>query len=95
MPGFALEASTIAAKSRVLRSAPSITTTLHNFNRSGDSVRIVIRGSVNTTYAIETSPDLTNWTLIDYVINNSGVIEFTDIAPSGERRFYRARVIVP
>lgn len=95
MPGFALVPASAAAKARVVRRTPSQSTTLHNFIRAEDAVRFTIRGLANTTYAIESSDDLQTWELVDYAINNSGVIEVVDRNPATERRFYRVRTILP
>ena len=42
------------------------------------------------------SRDLVNWTLVNYVVNNTGAVRFTDDSSAGAARlFYRARLVNP
>jgi hypothetical protein len=95
MPSFSLEPGTGVAKRRTLR-ASTVRAALQNPTRSANGTSFVLSGVAGAVYAIETSTDLVNWTTVDYVVNNSGAVQFTDTSSSaGQRRFYRARMINP
>jgi hypothetical protein len=95
MPSFSLEPGGVAAAKRRVVRLSGIPTNLRNVSRARASTTFVLSGAAGVMYAIETSADLETWTVLDYVINNSGAVVVSD-TPSGEtRRFYRARAINP
>ena len=65
---------------------PQRTPTSFKFTlRSEPDLRFEILAATNAALA------LSNWTSLGNVTNTAGTVEFTDPAPTAERRFYRAR----
>ena len=59
---------------------------------SASEFQFLLTGESNVTYAIQFSPDLTNWTTFTNVLQSNGSVTVTDPAAATEpRRFYRAR----
>jgi len=56
-----------------------------------NQVQLKIQGELGSTYTIEASSDLLNWTPIASMDNNSGTLQFTDPGRNGARRYYRVR----
>ena len=55
------------------------------------NVTLFLLGAAGSTYQIQSSPDLTNWTSLTNIINPSGMVQFTDTnTASFSVRFYRA-----
>jgi hypothetical protein len=96
MPSFALEAGTGVVGRHKIQSVTSVPTQLGGFSHSLNAVSFVLTGPAGATVAIEASPDLVNWTVIAYVVNNSGAVKFADPnATPSSIRFYRAKNVSP
>jgi hypothetical protein len=94
MQSFALHAGTGLKGHRSLQIS-SVPTSLSQFSRTESEASFVLTGPVGVAYAIETSTDLQQWTVVGYVLNNSGAIRFSDRDSAGRSRFYRARMTGP
>lgn len=68
---------------------------LHDAEWLGNgSVRLKLSGVPNRNHAIETSPNLTNWTTLDTIFYTNGLMPFEDATVSVmTNRFYRARLL--
>ena len=96
MPGFALEPGTGVVGRRKLAVAGGAPARLSSLSRAGGAAQFILSGPVGATYAVEVSSDLVSWTLVNYVVNNTGAVRFTDDSGAGsENRFYRARLVNP
>jgi len=59
---------------------------------AGGNFRMLLQGNPNTSYSIESSPNLTNWTALATIAYTNGLMPFVDTnAPGNTSRFYRAR----
>ena len=55
------------------------------------NINLYLTGAPGSTYQIQASPDLTNWTALTNILNTSGTIQFTDPNTANfSGRFYRA-----
>lgn len=96
MPSFSLEAGTGVVGRRKVRVASGAPASLNGLSRSGGVTQFILSGSAGATFAIEVSPDLVNWTVVNYVVNNTGAVKFTDDSSVGSAQlFYRARLVNP
>jgi hypothetical protein len=86
LPGFS--ASPLAAPAPQRASVQ-----LTGLIRSADGWTLTIQSSASATCAIEASTDLVHWTTIAYVLNERGIVDYTDTDTSAPARFYRVQVI--
>jgi hypothetical protein len=94
MPGFALTET--GSPSPVIAASPSparTMPTLRRLLRTAEGWRLTFTGSANTTCAIVTSTDLRTWSTVAYVVNESGIVEYTHNDTTGPMRFYRIGVV--
>lgn len=56
---------------------------------------LTLTGPVSATFSIETSSDLTSWSTVAYVVNESGVVDYTDRDRGAGRKFYRVQLVNP
>jgi hypothetical protein len=60
------------------------------------SITVAVQSSVGDKIAVESSEDLTHWSLVTTVTNSAGVATVTDWAVQNQpQRFYRAEVVSP
>jgi hypothetical protein len=96
MPSFTLVSGTAVAARRKSLSGNTVRSKIASLSRSNDVNTLVISGPVGSLLAIEASSDLAEWSVIDYLPNNSGVVKLNDPRPAGTpQMFYRARVVNP
>ncbi len=96
MPSFALNAGTGVQSRRGVQLTSTAPTRIEGFSRSAAGVSFVVSGPPGAAFAIEVSSDLSNWTLLEHVVNNTGALKFNDAAAvSQATRFYRARLVGP
>ena len=96
MPEFALEAGTSVVGRRKVLSVSSARPRIAALSRSQQATSFVLTGTPGSTYAIEASTDLLNWSVLGYVVNTSGALKFSDPNPGATgRRFYRAKLVAP
>jgi len=58
----------------------------------GGNFRMLLQGNPNSSYSIESSSNLTNWSALATLAYTNGLMPFTDTnAPGNTSRFYRAR----
>ncbi len=96
MPGFALSlpgspAPFVAASLAV----PPTPVVLRRLMPTEEGWTLTLTGPVSATCAIETSPDLITWSTVAYVVNESGVVDYTDRDRGAGRKFYRVRMVNP
>jgi hypothetical protein len=59
---------------------------------AADGVRLKVAGELGVQYEIEASSDLQTWTPLGRMLNETGELDFTDLAAgAATQRFYRAR----
>jgi hypothetical protein len=59
---------------------------------AGGNFRMLLQGNPNSSYFIESSSNLTNWTALATLAYTNGLMPFVDTnAPGNTSRFYRAR----
>ena len=93
MPSFALTLPGIAASQ--LRSLPVAPVGLHQLTRTSKGWAFMVSGPTGATCAVETSTNLTDWTTVAYVVNQSGAVEFVHKDTSASKRFFRVRLVNP
>ncbi|HEY0549118.1 MAG TPA: FG-GAP-like repeat-containing protein, partial [Verrucomicrobiae bacterium] len=93
MPSFALTLPGLFASPLPAPAPPPASAQLTSFVRSADGWTLTIQGSASATCAIQASTDFIHWTTIAYVLNERGVVDYTDTDTSAPARFYRVQVI--
>jgi hypothetical protein len=93
MPSFALTLPGISASPLAAPTPQAVAVKLTGIVRSSEGWTLTIHGSAAATCAIEASSDLNHWTTIAYVVNERGIVEYTDKDTTAPARFYRVHVI--
>ena len=96
MPGFALSLPGVpapfVAASLAVPPAPVV---LRRIVPTEVGWTLTLSGPVSAACAIETSSDLITWNTVAYVVNESGVVDYTDRDRGAGRKFYRVRLVNP
>ena len=96
MPGFALSLPGVpapfVAASLAVPPAPVV---LRRIVPTEVGWTLSLSGPVSAACAIETSSDLLTWNTVAYVVNESGVVDYTDRDRGAGRKFYRVRLVNP
>ena len=93
MPSFALTLPGTSASPLPAPAPQPAAVQLTGIARSSEGWTLTIQGSASATCAIEASTDLIQWTTIAYVVNERGIVEYTDTDTSAPARFYRVKII--
>lgn len=93
MPSFAVTLPGISASPLPAPAPPPAVVKLMGLVRSSEGWTLTIQGSASATCAIEASTDFIHWTTIAYVVNERGIVKYTDSDTSAPARFYRVKII--
>jgi hypothetical protein len=93
MPSFALVLPGISASPLAAPAPQPASVRLTSLVHSENGWTLTLQGSASATCAIEASTDLIHWTTIAYVLNERGIIDYTDTDTGVPARFYRVKVV--